>query len=524
MERPSQPSPVPGRPESRTATGTGDASAQLRRVGQLSYWRRFHVRMSGLYGGVVFFILTLMGFVFYQVGVQHQVEALQSRLRTAALTLSHQIRPEALLALNVAADREKPEYRELTGLFRQTVVDEPQFVSIYLVRPTGRPNIVFFAADFVIPGRTEAAAVGEEYDARQAPKMMDAFQGPVVEDEFVTDRWGTVLSGYAPIRTADGKSIAVVGIDIAEDDVAQMKSDVLKTTFGVFGFAAVSLGLVAWFVGSNIRKPLARITDATTEIAAGRLNTRVDIHRSDEFGVLGRHLDQMAEGLGEREVIRATFGRFVSEDVARRILSSQDGAVLGGEERIVTVLITDLANYSNLSETLSPADVVRMLNAYFGLMVEVIDFHHGCVIEFLGDGILCVFGAPNSLPNHAELAVQCAVAMQEKLAEANRIWAQAEPNLWHSQGKIPLLMRIGIHTGAVIAGNIGARSRAKYAVIGDSVNVAARVEQLNKELETETLLTEDTLIRVPELLRRRTVPRGEHKIRGRERTVIVHSI
>jgi adenylate cyclase len=128
------------------------------------------------------------------------------------------------------------------------------------------------------------------------------------------------------------------------------------------------------------------------------------------------------------------------------------------------------------------------------------------------------------LPNHAELAVQCAIAMQEELVEANNAWAKVETKIWHGQGTTPLLMRIGIHTGAVIAGNIGARSRAKYAVIGDSVNVAARVEQLNKELETETLLTQETLIRIPNLLRLRTVPRGEHKIRGRSQTVTVHSI
>lgn len=491
---------------------------------QLSFWQRFHVRMAALYGGVVFFILTLMGFAFYHVGVQHQIEALQSRLRTAAITLSHEIRPEAVLALNVADDRQTPEYRELTDLFRRVAVDEPQFVSIYILRPTERANMLFFAADFVIPGRTTAAMVGEEYDARQAARLMEGFVRPTVENEFTTDRWGTVLSGYAPIRTADGKVVALVGIDVAEDDVARMKSDVRKVTFGVFGFAALCLAIVAWFVGGNIRKPLGQITDATTEIAAGKLETRVSIRRGDEFGILGRHLDEMAAGLGEREIIRSTFGRFVSEDVARRVLSTHDGADLGGEERIVTVLFADLANYSTISEKLSPADVVRLLNTYFGLMVEIIDRHQGCVIEFAGDGILCVFGAPNTVPNHAELAVHCAVEMQAELAEANRVWEQAETKLWHGQGVARLQMRIGIHTGAVIAGNIGARSRVKYAVIGDSVNVAARVEQLNKELETETLLTEETLIRVSELLRCRTVPRGEHEIRGRVNTVVVHSI
>jgi adenylate cyclase len=500
------------------------ATATMNSVGQLSFWRRFHVRMSGLYGGVVFFVLTLMGVAFYQVGAQHQVRALQSRLRTAAITLSHQIRPEAVIALNIATDREKPEYRELTDLFRRVAADEPQFVSIYVLRPTGRPHTLFFAADFVRPGRADPAAVGEEYDARQAATLTAGFERPTVEDKFTTDKWGTVLSGYAPVRAADGKAIAVVGVDVAEDDVARLKSAVRTLTLGVFGFAAVCIAVLAWFVGRNVRKPLGRITDATTEIAAGHLDTRVRIERDDEFGILARHLDQMAAGLGERELIRTTFGRFVSEDVARRILSSPDGASLGGEERLVTVMMCDLADYSTVSERLAPSDVVQMLNTYFALMGGIIERHHGCVIEFPGDGIFCVFGAPDALPNHAEEAVSCAVEMQEKLAAANLEWKQVESKLWHGQGTTDLRMRIGLHTGAVIAGNIGTSNRVKYSIIGDSVNVAARVEQLNKELGTQTLLTEETLIRVRDPLRGRAVPRGAHKIKGRSHTVVVHSI
>ncbi|MBX3023645.1 HAMP domain-containing protein [bacterium] len=480
--------------------------------------------MSGLFGGLVLFVLLLMGIAFYQVGVRHQVRALQSRLRTAAVTLSHQIRPEAVQALNVAADRDKPEYRELIALFREVAADEPQFVSIYVLRPTEQANVLAFAADFVAPGRTSPAMVGEEYDQRQAPSIDAGFRQPTVADRFTTDRWGTVLSGYAPIRDATGQAIAVVGVDVSAADVRQLKLEVRMLTLGVFGVAALSISVLGWFVGRNVRKPLGHITEATTEIAAGRLETRVRLQRNDEFGILGRHLDQMAAGLGERELIRATFGRFVSEDVARRVLASEEGAALGGEERIVTMLLTDLSGYSTLSEQMAPAEVVTLLNTYFELMGEIIDRHHGCMIEFTGDGLLCVFGAPDALPDHAEWAVRCAIEMQARLAEANRHWEQLETKLWHGQGAAHLRMRIGIHTGAVIAGNIGTPRREQYSVIGDSVNVTARVEELNKTLGTDTLMTEDTLIRLPDALRCQAVPRGEQPIRGRVHTVVVHSI
>ncbi len=480
--------------------------------------------MAGLFGGLVLFVLLLMGVAFYVVGVRHQVRALQSRLRTAAVTLSHQIRPEAVLALNVAADRDKPEYRELRQLFQDVAADEPQFVSIYVLRPTNRPDMLAFAADFVVPGRTTAAAVGEEYDRRQAASLDAAFLQPTVEDQFTTDRWGTVLSGYAPIRDAARKAIAVVGIDVSETDVRQLKFEVLMLTLGVFGVAAVSVAGLGWFVGRNVRKPLGHITDATTEIAAGHLDTRVHLQRTDEFGILGRHLDAMAAGLGEREVIRKTFGRYVSEEVAQQVLASADGAALGGEERIVTMLLADLSGYATLSEQMSPADVVTLLNTYFGLTGEIIDRHHGCVVEFTGDGFLCVFGAPNALPDHAERAVRCAIEMQARLADANAEWAQLENKLWHGQGTAHLRMRIGIHSGTVIAGNIGTPSREQYSVIGDAVNIAARVEQLNKDLGTHTLITEETLIRLPDGLRSQAKARGEHQIRGRTHLVTLYEI
>jgi adenylate cyclase len=503
----------------------GWRAAQPLRAGveAIPFWRRFHVRMSTLFGGVVFLVVTLMAVYFYLLQVESQVQALKAVLITEARALSYRIRPQAVLALNVAEDRTKPEYAELVSLFASVAADNKRIVSIYVFRPTERPNTLAFVADYVAPGRAEPAAVGEEYDARQAATIMTGFTTPHVEDAFTTDKWGTVLSGYAPIRGPDGKALAIVGIDVDQGDIASLKFEVLKLTLVFFLISSLCIVATAFVVGRSVRNPLGIITHATTEIALGKLGTRVDIARKDEFGVLGRHLDLMAAGLGEREFIRATFGRFVSEDVARQVLSGH-GSELGGEERIVTVVFTDLAGYSNLSEKMAPAEVVNMLNTYFGLMGEIIEQHHGCVIEFVGDAMFCVFGAPNALPNHAELAVRCAVAMQEKLAAVHAEWEHAEPKLWYGQGSERLRMRIGIHSGIVIAGNVGNASRTKYSIIGDTVNVAARVEQLNKELGTETLITEETLVRLPEPQRRAAAPRGEHKVKGRDRSVVVYSV
>jgi adenylate cyclase len=504
--------------------GAGAVKNLSHPFGAVRYWNRFHVRMSALYGGVVLFVLTLMGVTFYNLGVSNQIQALQSRLRTAAISVATQVRPEIVALLKEPSDQDRPEYQEVKKIFQRLGTEDSQFVSIYLLRPTDQPKLLKFVVDYTGPGRAAPANVGEEYDAGQAARLLQGFERATVEDQFTQDKWGTVLSGYAPVRDASGKSVAVVGIDVSEDDVIRLKSDVLLMTLGVFGLAGCCIGLVAFYVGRSVRKPLSRITNVTTEIAAGHLESRLQITGKDEFGVLAQHLNDMAAGLGERDQIRATFGRFVSEDVARRILSSPDGGALGGEERLVSVMLTDLAGYSTISESLSPSDVVAMLNTYFALMGEVVERHNGCVIEFTGDGILCVFGAPEAMPNHAEVAVQCAVEMQAQLVKANREWKEIQPKLWFGQGTNDLHMRIGIHTGTVIAGNIGTGNRVKYTLIGDAVNVAARIEQLNKEVGTETLMTEETLIRLRDPLRSQAVMRGVHSIKGRNKPVTVYSI
>ena len=140
--------------------------------------------------------------------------------------------------------------------------------------------------------------------------------------------------------------------------------------------------------------------------------TRLHMQRRDEFGVMGRHFDSMAEALQDREFVRETFGRYVSEDVAKLLLDQRIHTELAGEERVVTVLISDIRGYSTISERLPPVQVVDMLNRYLSAMNEVIDEHKGCVIEFLGDAILAVFGAPHYLPDHSERAVRCALSMR----------------------------------------------------------------------------------------------------------------
>ncbi|NGZ07383.1 MAG: response regulator [Magnetococcales bacterium] len=170
------------------------------------------------------------------------------------------------------------------------------------------------------------------------------------------------------------------------------------------------------------------------------------------------------------QFIRTTFGRYMSEDVVATILDSPDGLRLGGEKREVTVMMSDLRGFTLLSERRAPEEVVTMLNRYLEIMTEILLKYNGTIIEFMGDGILALFGAPISRPDDPQRAVACALAMQLAMHQVN---AANRAN-----GFPEFMMGVGLNTGMVVAGNIGSDKRTKYGVVGSAINLTARIESL----------------------------------------------
>jgi adenylate cyclase len=179
------------------------------------------------------------------------------------------------------------------------------------------------------------------------------------------------------------------------------------------------------------------------------------------------------ESLRQRDFIRDTFGRYLSNEVVDELLDSPEGLKMSGENREVTFLVSDLRGFTGLSSKLTPKEVIKILNRYFENMVEVIAKYRGTVSEFMGDGILSFFGAPLHSVDDPERAVACAIEMQNAISEVN-----AEHK--HSKIKLPeIAMGIGINTGEVVVGNIGSERRASYGAVGTPINVAYRIESLS---------------------------------------------
>jgi len=217
-----------------------------------------------------------------------------------------------------------------------------------------------------------------------------------------------------------------------------------------------------------------------------RVNTHLTI---DE---LRRSLaEKNAELARAHELVRRAFGRYVSEEVATSILQSPEGLELGGEERQVTILMSDLRGFTAMAARLAPRQVIEFLNLYLESMVEVIGRYQGTIDEIIGDAILVIFGAPVACEEHAAKAVACGLAMQLAMTEVNRRLAE--------KGAAELEMGIGIHTGRVIVGNIGSERRTKYAAVGSNVNLAGRIESFTSG--GQLLISESTRAQIAAPLR-----------------------
>jgi adenylate cyclase len=216
----------------------------------------------------------------------------------------------------------------------------------------------------------------------------------------------------------------------------------------------------------------------------------------------------------QKRVVKKLFGRYVSKDVYEQLLAHPDRAELGGKRREMTVLFSDLRGFTTVTEGGNAEQLVAQLNEYFTRMVAIVFRHHGTVDKFVGDMVMALFGAPVDDPRHAEHAVGAAVEMVRELRELNRGWAAR---------RMPQLdLGIGINSGDMIAGNIGSSAIMSYTVIGDNVNLAARLESLNKEYKTRIIISDATRIRLKENYDIR--PLGDVVVKGKTRAVTVFQI
>ena len=249
--------------------------------------------------------------------------------------------------------------------------------------------------------------------------------------------------------------------------------------------AAISIAIVT-LMSRRVHGSMQELLGKMQRVLRGDLSQPWSPHTTDEFFDLGAGFNAMLLGLREREAIKDTFGRFVSQEVATAVLEGR--VPLRGEVREVTILFQDLRGFTSLSEKTPPAALLQLLNTFFTEMVAAVEAHRGIVKQFTGDGVMALFGAPVSQAEDPTRAVRTALAMLARLEALN--------SRRQARGEVPLRIGIGIHTGEVVAGCIGPDTRVEYSVVGDAVNVASRVQELTKELGAAILVTQSTAVRL----------------------------
>jgi len=275
--------------------------------------------------------------------------------------------------------------------------------------------------------------------------------------------------------------------------------------------AAFGLGVTLYWVATSLARPLARLSSGLQKVAAGDLAVRLPVTSNEEIGQATAQFNRMAAGLRERDFLRETFGKYVSESVATAILKESDGAGhLQGETRSATLLFTDIDGFTTISELMSPAQLIAMLNEYLSIVLEPIQRHGGVVSGFIGDGLFASFNLPASHESHANAAIAAAIDIQDRL------------NAHQFTDGLRLTTRIGIHTGPVIGGTVGHADRLTYTLLGDAVNTAARLQEMNKTYQTRILVSHETLRLVGENYD--AIPVGEVEIRGRVERIPAYSV
>jgi adenylate cyclase len=308
------------------------------------------------------------------------------------------------------------------------------------------------------------------------------------------DSLGKTLVAYPPnsmyVQWEEGRvgagRVIVLGNQVVGAVGAFFSTQSLEKKVDAITQQGVLLAAVALLFGAaltvlfsaQITRPLTELTGIVSRMSAGDLSQRASYVSEDEVGRLGKAFNLMAEQLEEREWLRDMFGRFVSHEVADAIRTGQ--IKLEGENRSVSVLFCDIREFTAFSENHTPQEIVALLNEFFPIVVQSARRHKGMVNKFGGDSTLIVYGAPREVEDSAYQAALTALDIRAAIKDLN---VRLE-----KQGKPPLRVGMGINTGVALAGAVGSNERQEYTVIGRTVNLAARIDGLNKQFPQHDIL------------------------------------
>jgi class 3 adenylate cyclase len=375
-------------------------------------------------------------------------------LRSAARSLAQLVSAEELDLFHTVEDMGKPEYGQIKKKLMKFGEDYNVFYAYYW-RDNGDGRLQYIIDNDTVskttvgPGNFEKISDDTEFAAL-------AGNIGVTDLGSYTESWEGLLSAYAPVYDKNGDVYCVAGVDISDEFIFTQRRDArnMKIIQLLVIPIAVFLGILNMLL---YRKKAKQIEAAHIKLQYFNNN------------------------------MRRAFSTYLSEDVVEEIVSDPTRLQLGGEKRHMTAIFTDIKGFTGIAEVLSPEQLVELLNHYLSTMSDVILEKEGTIDKYEGDAIIAFFGAPLSLPDHALRACMVAIIMKRLESQVNKHIAE------HNLSPMPLYTRIGINSGDMVVGNMGTQKKMNYTIVSNAVNLAARLEGVNKQYGTWILASEDTV-------------------------------
>jgi len=460
----------------------------------------------------------LLFFLMYVQTHEAIFREIQSNAVSIVSTSASFLDGDQLASIRTREDEDTANYRAVEGLLgrirdanRRSDVNVAYLYT--MMAAPDNPGVILFGVDCE-SSRENKSHVGDVYKGVFGKdfKIRDSV---FVDEKASSDQWGEWITACAPVKAGDGRVVSMLCSDLRYADVKRKTTRKLILC-GLISLAATSVAgfLISLFLSGYVSKPIRQLHLSLAEVGRGNFDVRMDQSGSGEFGDVARTVNAMADGLRQRDMLKGVFARYVSDKILNSVLEHGHQPNLNGERRKITILFSDIRNFSALSEQLSPEEVVSLLNEYFEAMVDIIFRHHGTLDKFIGDGMMVIFGAPEDDPYQEEHAIQAGLEMLNTLRELGDRWRHGRD--------MAVTIGIGIHTGIAVVGNIGSQRHMEYTAIGDTVNLAHQIESLTKEAGYSLLVSDYTFVSVRNRFLFKRL--DNLVIKGRKDSVVVYAV
>ncbi len=325
---------------------------------------------------------------------------------------------------------------------------------------------------------------------------------------------GDKLVGYTPIYDSGGELLAILAVEQGRDEVYLGLEKLLLYGLIAFAISIFVAVFFAYFLSKLVSSSLTLLSKTVKSIGAGDFSQCKELNTKDEFSDLSIAINAMAKGLKERERLKEGFARYVSHHAMEELIRQDNPVSLKGERKKATILFSDIKGFTTMSEELDPEEVLNVLNEYYAKMIEVIFKYGGTLDKFIGDGLMVEFGVPLEDSLQEYHAILAAIHMHLELEKLS--------NKWEKEGKHRLEMGIGIHSGLAVLGNIGSERRMEYTAIGDTVNVASRLERMTKKENRDIIVSKTVFDKTKDYFEFEDLK--EIFLRGRKRTIQAYAV